>query len=312
MAGNVEQGGSKQEQLLAFAEKIGATPEDLAGALEALQTKMRGATHELVVVANPAVQHATQPKSVNLPASVELTPEVLAACLERLKEDFKRGIVIVDEHSNTDQYRAILKIDRTARTTWNTLRARLQANKGKLLKRAARMQGGGELIGVDKSGNLIMISRADSRGNREPERFIFRADQMEESSRKPRSGEKPMLVNTDTPNREELMVEGIPANYWEIRNEVNEGGYALPPDSPDYRKEGLVAAVEAVTGKDFVRSENGNEYRSAILECGDVSMSRSSDIHIVVFDPGVGDSEVRDGYPERRVDHRGAVRVLRG
>jgi len=79
---------------------------------------------------------------------------------------------------------------------------------------------------------------------------------------------------------------------------------------PKYEKKGFVAAVEAVTGEDFVRSANGKDYRSAILECGD--MSRSSVVRVVFFFPVHGRAGVYDGDPRNRLVYRGAVRVLRG
>lgn len=238
-----------------------------------------------------------QPTSVELPKPIELTPEVLAECLAGLERDYERGIVVVDETKGLDDFRAALKEDKTAGTPWPTIKEKLEADDGKLLKEAAKLQGKGTLIGVYPDGKLCIKDRGT-------EPVIFATLE----------GKK-IEITTDTPNRDELMQrvakEGQFADYWEIRSAVHGKGLELPPDSPNYEKEGVVAAAEAVTGQDFVlRSAKGKEWRSAVLECGDVSTS--SAVRVMRFIPNVGNTCVDTDYPERRSDFHGAVRVLRG
>lgn len=287
---------SKLDQLLSFAERIGASPKDLEAAQQALQAKIRGETHERVAATNPVVQPAAQPTTADLPTPIELTPEVLAECLAGLEKDYKRGIVVVDETKGVDHFRVALRKDKTAGTPWQTIKEKLETDNGKLLKEAAKLQGKGTLIGVYRDGELCIKDR----GN---EPVIYAT-----------LGRKQIKITTDTPNRAELMKkvkeEGQFADYWEIRSAVRRDKLALPPDAPDYEKRGVVAADEAVTGEDFVRSANGNEWRSAILECGNVS--RSSNVRVVDFYPHRGPTYVHSDYPLYRYVSRGAVRVLRG
>lgn len=248
----------------------------------------------------------------------ELAPEVLAQCLAGLEVDYKRGIVVIDDGKTVEEFKAALVQDRTAGNTWETVKARLLANDKALLKRAAKMQGGGELIGVDLAGKLVIVSRGDGKGNREPERYAFRKNQVGaiDGKRRPKQGEIPILINTDTPNREGLMCEigklGLWANYWEIRDAVHAEGLDIPPDAADDEKRGIVAAVEAVTGKSFVCGANKRttELRGAILDCGDTP--RFENVRIVQFAPLYGHAYVRSVRPWCRNRNHGAVRVLRG
>lgn len=243
-----------------------------------------------------ATVEPARPKSADLPTPIELTPEVLAECLAGLEGDYKRGIVVVDETKGVNDFKAALSKDKTAGTPWGTIKEKLEADDGKFLKKAAQLQGKGTLIGMYPDGELCIKDR----GN-EPVIYANLHGQNIE-------------ITTDTPNRAELMQriteEGQFADYWKIRSAVLGKGLELPPDSPNYEKKGVVAAAEAVTGEDFVRSADGKQWRSAILECGDVS--RSLLVRVVTFDPYTWDARVRNDYPWSRTDRRGAVRVLKG
>lgn len=264
---------------------------DEAAVREALTQQFGDKARKAATVVPPT----QQPERIALPAPIELTPEVLAACLAGLETDYKRGIVVVDGTKGVDDFKDALKRDKTAGTLWKTIQGKLEADDSRLLKEAAKLQGRGTLIGVYPDGKLCIKDR----GN---EPVIFAT----------LDGEH-IEITTDTPNRAELMErvkrEGQFADYWEIRNAVRGKDLELPPDCPDYEKKGIVAAAEAV-GEDFVRSANGEEYRSAVLECGDVA--ESSAVRVVAFDPNFGYAFVGHVYPESRVGGRGAVRVLRG
>ncbi len=232
--------------------------------------------------------------NVDLSSTAEVTPEALAACLKGLEADYKRGIVAVDDKGTVDDFKIALKQDKTAGTTWEQVTARLAANDNALLKKAAGMQGKGTLIGVYLNGELCITDR----GN---EPVIFGKDEVG----------KQVKITTDTPDRTAAM-QGVKqfADYWEIRKAVHDEGFTLPPDAPDYKKKGLVAAVEAITDADFVRSANGTEYRSAVLDCGNVQ--RSADVRVVFFSPAYGRAFVGVNFANSRSVDRGAVRVLRG
>ncbi|MFA4814697.1 MAG: hypothetical protein WC924_03480 [Candidatus Gracilibacteria bacterium] len=226
----------------------------------------------------------------------EGSPEAL--CLAQLKEDFDGGIVVVSEEGDVDAYKAAKEATPTAGQSWEAIKVRLFAKGGELLKKAAALQGRGRLVGVYSNGELAIRDRGT-------EPVIYAT---------PKGGAL-TAITMDTPNREAVMQqirdgEGEFADYWEIRQAVNGAGYHLPPDSPEYVKKGLVAASEAVSGEDYVRSTNGTDWRSAILECGNVS--RSSAVRVVDFDPNLQFTDVNHDNPVHRDVDRGAVRWLRG
>ena len=243
----------------------------------------------------PGAETLPKPK-VELPTPIEITPEVLAECLAGLERDYERGIVEVDETKGVDHFRDALSEDKTAGTPWATIKEKLEADDGESLKEAAKLQGKGTLIGVYPDGKLCIKDR----GNEPVIHATLDGKQIE--------------ITTDTPNRDELMQrvvsEGQFADYWEIRSAVHGKGLELPPYSPGYEKKGVVAATEAVTGEDFVRSVDGKSWKSAVLECGNVS--RSSDVRVVNFFPTAGRAIIDVGRPEFQRARRGAVRVLRG
>lgn len=215
----------------------------------------------------------------------EVVPENSNACLEGLRQDFNRGIVLIDKYEDI----------KSATTSWETVEERLLANDSALLKKAATMQGKGELIGVFKDEKLCIIDRGDKYGNREPVIIAFDA----QNNR--------ITITTDTPNRADVMKNiaenGKFANYWETREAVLEDGFTLPPE--------IVEAAEAVSGKPFIRSQNGSEFRSAILDYEDVSSSEG--VRVMAFVPDIGRAiGATERYPQSRDASRGAVRALIG
>lgn len=258
----------------------------------------------------------------------EVAPEVLERCQEQLKRDFDRGIVCIEVEvedgegiktwveATPDQCTTAFTNDKTAGQNWERdILPQLTANDNALLKRAALLQGMGELVGVDHDGNVLIISRGDREGNREPERFGFRATQVEmvDGVKQPKADEKPVRITTDTPDREALMDEvrnkGLFADAIEIRDAVKDMDLELPPDSPDYVNIGLVAAVEVVTGKDFVRGASFN-YVDAVMDFD--HSSRNAVVRVVSYVPLSRYTDVGVGVARNRIADRGAVCVLRG
>lgn len=227
----------------------------------------------------------------------ELSPEVLKSCLKGLESDFKKGIVEIDEEKGVSDYRDELESEGAAGSTWETIEERLLANDSTLLKKAAKMQGGGELIGVYPNGELLIKTRG-------PEPVITAFDAQNNR----------LTITTDTPNREAVMRDivenGKFGDYWEIRQAAIDDGYIIPADSLDFEKKGIVAAVEVVSGKPFVRSSNGKEWRSAILDCGNVS--RNARVRVVGSYPFIEFAYVITDGPRYRYGARGAVCLLRG
>lgn len=242
----------------------------------------------------------------------ELSSEVLEACMKGLEQDFGRGIVIIEENADLDSHKSAFESDPTAGTTWEAVKGRLLAGESVLLKKAATMQGKGELIGVFSNGELCIVDRSDENGNREPVITAFTSEN------------KRITITTDTPKRDTLMNDitqaGRFADYWEVRQAAEEDGLTLPPDTKEYKKRGIVAAVEAVSGKPFVSSQNGRERRLAILECGNVSRETHTrtrprvrvTVRVVGFNSDHEHSNVGEDFPGLQVGNRGAVRVLRG
>lgn len=240
-------------------------------------------------------------ESINHLNNRELSPEELK-CMVNLKADFDRGIVVILDDKGIDLHKNAFEKDRRAGMEWEKdIKQRLMANDCALLKKAVKMPGGAELIGVYPDGSLCMISRNnDKYGNREPVIIAFDC-----------SGNR-LIITTDTPDREVVIKnissgQGRFANYWEIREAVHENDYTLPIDIKDLTKVGLIASAEVVTSKPFI----GNMDKEVVLECGDVS--RSDCINILYFDPGQrGTLVYSGGVPCHTRARRGAVFVLIG
>ena len=162
------------------------------------------------------------------------------------------------------------------------------------------MQGKGELIGVYTNGELCIKDRGT-------EPVIIAFDPY---------GNRLTIVADSPPNKSSVIRYvadgGRFGNYWEIRQAVLEAGYFLPKDQPDYEKNGIIAASEAVTGKPFVRGDrDGLDYRTvaSILEFGDVPSETM--IRLIRFDRA-NFALIDNCIPNKSSSTRGAMRFLRG
>jgi len=285
-----------------------------ADAVERMSHGFEGAFSALLEELRPFCTPENSPKQTSTNTILEeeekeeeASPKILKTCLQNLERNFQRGIVLIKEKMTEDQFYSALQLDKTAGTDWQTIQARLLANDSALLKQAAtKLQGGGELIGIYANGELAIIDAADKNGNREPVITAF-----------DNQGTR-LTIKADTPNRKEIMQQissgnGRFANYWEIRNAALEDGFTLPPDSPKLRKEGIIAAVQAITGKPFIHSKNDNEWCDAILDCGDeVTANSSSFIRTAYFSPTFETTGIDADSPINRRKNRGAIRILKG
>lgn len=238
-----------------------------------------------------------------LAVAEELVEAELLPLLRNLAADFNRGIVVIDETAGRENFREALNCDLHAGFNWKQIQNRLLVDKAALLRRAASLQGGGELIGVYPDGQLCLIDRADANGDREPVIVAFNPD-----------GER-INIAADSPNREKLLASiakngGRFANSGEIGRAVREDGFALPPDLPGYEKIGLVAAVEVVSGRPFVSSKGGESPRKAVLTKGQMITGVSQ--RAIVFTPEYSQTHVGSLLNLVRNRNWGAVRVLRG
>ncbi len=244
---------------------------------------------------------------VELPKETgEFSPEILDDCLKGLEQDFyKRGIVVINKDGYVDSFKSQLEKNRSAGTNWKTIKERLLANDKKLLKKASTMQRKGELIGVFENGELCIVDRSGYNGHREPVYMDFDA-------------QKNLIIRTlDTPYEERASQDtsGGGANYFEIREAVIKDGFTLP-DASEYgeEKRGIVAAVEAVSGKPFVSHECENYSICVPLEYGDYSdwerrPQNERNVSMVKF-YGRGDTVIEHENPFKRWGM--VVRVLRG
>lgn len=257
--------------------------------------ELNGEVAGLATAIKKGIVKAGEP--VALVEGTERLDERLSACLEQLRRDFDRGIVLIDDETTPEQYAVALKADKTAGQKWETLEARLRANGAELLKKAAAMPEGACLIGVYPDGTLAIRQRS---------REIMNA-------RWDSKGELRLLPHAEAvalPNGGEWGKAG------EIVRAVREAGYILPADPRAYEKKGLVAASEAVMGGNYVESPvtsnpRDREWRSAMLECPE-TVSDSALVRVVDFDPFYQKARVDRGVARTRVDARGAVLWLRG
>ncbi len=235
----------------------------------------------------------------------EISEEILEARLEQLHEDFNRGIVVIEEDKTIDDYQSDINEGKIADAeSWDEIEERLLLDKSSLLKKAAKMQGGGQLIGVYSNGDLCIRDRGV-----EPVIITFDDE-----------GDV-ITITTDTPDRDVILQEvGKDArrlgNYTQIRDAVHEAGYILPerPEQPiDYdrdNKKGVVAASEAVTETFFI--EGNENWRTAIMECGDLDGENTVPINVIHYNPHKKDTTVGMATTADNNMHFGAVRILRG
>ena len=247
--------------------------------------------------------------------ALENLNDVERACLESMKKDFDRGIVLVDPRDedgnliamNDVAFKGALEKDKTAGQSWETVQGRLLANEAALLKKAVELsqltgdkEGKGAcLVGVYENGELAIKQRTQEIVNARWER--------DWNDGESDTGELKLLFHPEAIAQE----TGRWAKAVEILRAVKAAGYHVPADAPDYNKRGLVAACEAVTGADYVASPNRDELRDAMLECPD-DVADKARVRVVLFNPDVGGAYVSGGGAYARGGVRGVVLWLRG
>lgn len=197
--------------------------------------------------------------------SLEELEEVKSSILK----DYERGVVQIEinsegkhpdssqcgdqgfyHHGEVDIYKNSLKQCPGALIEEESILEKLTANDNSLLKRVAKMPGGGELIGHLPDGRLVFKSRGNIP-------IIFAKD---------KEGNWVMIL-PDDPDREKHLrfIEkyGVFANCKETLECAEKAGWIVPTVDPhDSYKRGLVAATEAITGKPFVE---GKDFTQAVL-----------------------------------------------
>lgn len=214
------------------------------------------------------------------------TPE--EAALLRLKANFDRGILLIDDERTVKP--------KPNDITWEKIQAALLRLGGAELKEIMAMQNGGELFGVDEQGDYLFKD-----GGTEPVIFGFEADG------------KPVMVYNRDPQQMARLAQI--ADYYEVYKAVygpedQPTGYELFPNAPDYKKTGMIEAVERLNKKKFVKSADGKQWRAAWLDNGR-NISLSSRARNVSFDPRDRSTYINGGYPRDRDEDRGALRLRR-
>ncbi len=172
-----------------------------------------------------------------------------------------------------------------SKCSWAEIQTRLLANEGHYLALAQAMEGGGELFGADRDGNILFSDRGD-----EPimkgmnykdtrDRVLYKHDRYDKDGK----------MQTDE--------AGKPIST----------GYEMFPYSDKYAKSDEILQYEAHTGSPFVKSPNGDEWRSSWVESGEnPSWPRN-----VYFNPDFGYANVNLGNPLDEFGLRGVRRLLR-
>lgn len=214
--------------------------------------------------------------------------------IEALRKDIEKeqwAVRITSESVEVDLRLATFKADYDsnaalkAKIKWQEIEARLLANNGYYLVLAQAMEQGGVLFGVDKAGNPLIADKGD-----EPimggmsykdtrDRVLYKHDR----------------YDIDGQMQRDAAGQPVPTEYEMF-------GYI-----PDYNKSPEITDYESHTGKPFVKSPNGDEWRSSWVESGEnPSWPRN-----VRFNPRVGYACVRYDASRNGGFNRGVRRLLR-
>lgn len=127
-----------------------------------------------------------------------------------------------------------------AKVTWETVQERLTANEGEKLKLAEAMHEGGVMFGVDTAGKILFAD----------------------------GGEDVTDIKETTGLNYPKTREAV-----HFRNDVKgrkvSTGYEMFPYKEPCEKSPEILVFEQFTGKPFVKSPNGDEWRSSWLESGE-------------------------------------------
>ena len=175
-----------------------------------------------------------------------------------------------------------------SRCSWNDISERLLANDSEKLRLADAMQGGGQLIGIDKKGKALFRDKGV-----EPVMFGFDQDDN--------------LIQIYDRNPEEMGTVKKWANYFECRTQLKKDGYEMFSNDGEFDFSEEMKQSEDYTEEPFVASENRRDYRASWLESGD----KPGRAHGVLFDSVFGSVGVCNVNPENRDDGYGVVRLLR-
>lgn len=290
----VASGGDEPDREALLRERAFALDEAGGAALVIERERRRRDFYALINSPTPSVvlQNRRSKNGKGLDLSVEPSSELLTQSFEGLGQDFFRGIVVIGFNTTREEFRIVLQKDKTVGVKWNDCVKKLEANDNSLLKKAAAMQGGGQLIGVYPDGRLCIKDR----GN-EPVTYGYNCTKI--------FGD----AQVDFASKELL----VPLSCLEILNIVKSAGYTLPFYFEDCQEVGIIPAIEAVTGAPYVGKGENEAWRSAVLSdfqngssLGDDRDSRLSDGSDLIS----GDSRRSRSNGGTRLDVTSFVHVL--
>jgi len=178
------------------------------------------------------------------------------------------------------------------RCAWKTVAGRLLANNGEKLKKVQEMQGGGQLVGIDKNGKVLFKDKG-------VEPVIYGFD---------KEGRLMKIYDYDTEQVDQVETW---ADYHEIREQVLKDGYELFADDDNCEFSDEMRQVEAHTNEPFVASKDGGEWRSTWLESGYKPVTARSAFFIPHSDSYMDSVEIDEDRSNDRGENCGAARLLR-
>ncbi len=171
-----------------------------------------------------------------------------------------------------------------AKCSWTEIQSRLLARDGHYLALAQAMEQGGELFGVDAEGNPLISDRGD-----EP---IMKGMNYKDTRDR-------VLYKHGADNKMITDKDGQPIST----------GYEMFPYSGDYEKSPEILQYEAHTGKPFIKSTYGQEWRSSWVESGE-NPPWPRDVYFIPS-AAVGYAYVGNVPPLGEFRYRGVRRLLR-
>jgi|WetSurMetagenome_2_1015567.scaffolds.fasta_scaffold41977_3 hypothetical protein len=173
-----------------------------------------------------------------------------------------------------------LDADSKSRCSWEELRNRMTAKNGYYLRLAEALYGNGVLFGIDKEGNPLFAD----------------------------GGEEPIMTGMNYMNtRNRVLYKHKGSEMIRENGKPVFTGYEMFPYSGEYDKSPEIKMFEAATGKPFVKSPDGDEWRGLWLESGEnPDLPRDAD-----FDPSNGDVYVNFDNPLSYNPLLGVRRLLR-
>jgi len=172
-----------------------------------------------------------------------------------------------------------------AKISWEEIQTRLLVNDGHYLALAQAMEQGGQLFGVDAKGNPLISDRGDEpimcgmNFKKTRDRVLYKHDRLDKAGKRELDEDKKPIVT----------------------------GYEMFPYVEPSDKSPEILQYEAHTGKPFVKSPNGDEYRSSWLELG---KHFTNPFH-VYLDPRYSYTRVYRDYKQSEFPTRGVRRLLR-